>query len=110
MAYVIIFEMDPNCYQRCLENEFSKTLGIVKKQADAKHDVNLIYRQIESVMLDAGFIRLRENMYRSKKDNADAILDAFHHIKTIHGFCVNEIYGFKMKGWCNLKHKLAKFT
>jgi virulence-associated protein VapD len=59
-------------------------------------------------MMSAGFIRLQGSLYRSDKDNIDAVFDAVDELSKIEGFndCVRSVHGFEMKGWSDLKKRL----
>ena len=40
-------------------------------------------KEIEKAMSNAGFVRLQENLYRSDKDDIDAVFDAIEELNKV---------------------------
>lgn len=107
MAYGIAFDMDTNC---CKDYIKALSLDISDDEAEnkAKSRLARIYKEVEQSMSKAGFIRLQGSVYRSDKDDIDAVFDAVEELSKIEGFndCVSSVHGFRMEGWSDLKRRL----
>lgn len=103
MAYGIVFDMDTNCYK-----DYIKALSDDIDEVTAESRLARVYKEIEQAMSIAGFIRLQGSVYRSDKDDIDAVFDAVGELSKIDGFndCVSSVHGFRMDGWSDLKRRL----
>lgn len=109
MAYGIAFDMDTNCYKDYIKS-LSEDIDDTEAENKAKSRLAKVYKEIELAMSDAGFLRLQGSVYRSDKDDIDAVFDAVEVLSKIEGFndCVRSVHGFRMEGWSDLKRRLRK--
>lgn len=109
MAYGIAFDMDTNCYKDYIK-ALSEDIGELESESKAKSRLARVYKEIEQSMYKAGFVRLQGSVYRSEKDDIDAVFDAVEELSKIDGFndCVSSVHGFRMEGWSDLKRRLKR--
>ncbi len=109
MAYGIAFDMDTNCYKDYIK-ALSDDTDEATAESKAKSRLARVYKEIEQAMSSAGFIRLQGSVYRSDKDDIDAVFDAVEELSKIDGFndCVSSVHGFRMDGWSDLKRRLSR--
>ncbi|MGI9213936.1 MAG: hypothetical protein ACR2HF_15825 [Methylococcaceae bacterium] len=108
MAYGIAFDMDTNCYKDYIRSMADECTDQSALERQAKNRLAKVYKEIEDAMSSAGFIRLQGSVYRSEKDEIDAVFDAIDELSKIEGFndCVRSVHGFRMEGWSDLKRRL----
>ena len=103
----IAFDIDTKCYKDYIK-ELDTELSEEEAEKKANNRLAKVYKEIETAMNTAGFLRLQGSVYRSDKDSIDAVFDAVDELSKIDGFndCVKSVHGFEMKGWSDLKKRL----